>query len=296
MILLVVGLTFGSAPCRAQNNQSPSQPQAQANSPQAVDLANPISIVQNASRALDTLSGGGSTPTAASPARPDGALSSTLSILVLMTVLTLAPSLLVMCTSFTRIVIVLALLRQAIGTQSLPPSQVIVGLALFMTLLVMGPTFDRINTESLTPLQAGQISQLDAWARARQPLRDFMFSQIEYAGNEDDLYLVLNYRGVDTTAPEKLQRQDVDMLSLIPAFLLSELKVSFLMGFRLYLPFLIIDMVISSVLISMGMLMLPPVLISLPFKLLLFVLVDGWRLVAGNLLNSFSHVVPVMTG
>ncbi len=217
-----------------------------------------------------------------------GPLSGPLSILLLLTVLTIAPALLVLTTSFTRIVIVLALLRQAIGTQSLPPSQVIVGLAMFMTFLVMAPTMQRINNEALVPMQDGEITQQQAWPRAKQPVRDFMFDQIDYAENWDDVYMMLEYQGVNTEEPERLTRADVDMVALVPAFVLSELKVAFLMGFRLYLPFLIIDMVISSVLISMGMLMLPPVLISLPFKLLLFVLADGWRLVAGNLLNSFS--------
>jgi len=207
--------------------------------------------------------------------------------------LSVAPALLVLTTSFTRTVIVLSLLRQAIGTQSLPPSQVIVGLAMFMTFLVMAPTFERINHEAIVPLQNNEIDQLAAWSRARQPLRDFMFDQIDYSENWADVYMVLKYRGTDTSRPETLARQDVDMLTLIPAYILSELKVAFLMGFRLYLPFLIIDMVVASVLISMGMLMLPPVLISLPFKLLMFVLVDGWQLVVGSLLNSFS--VPGVT-
>jgi flagellar biosynthetic protein FliP len=249
---------------------------------QPVDLTNPISILQSASDALPQKNA------QPSDQPPSAGLSTSLSIIVLLTVLSIAPALLVMTTSFTRIVVVLSLLRQAIGTQSLPPSQVIVGLALFMTLLVMAPTIDRIHTEALVPLQQGQIDQMQAWSRAKQPLRDFMFNQIEHAGNWEDLYMILNYRKIDTSDPSKLTRADVDMLSLIPAFMLSELKVAFLMGFRLYLPFLIIDMVVASVLISMGMLMLPPVLISLPFKLLMFVLVDGWMLVAGNLLSSFA--------
>lgn len=260
---------------------------------ESVDLMNPLSIVEQASRALPIADGGepdGDAPAAGGRA---GNLSASLSIIVLLTVLSLAPAILVMCTSFTRIVVVLALLRQALGTQSLPPSQVIVGLSLFLTFLVMAPTIQRINETAIVPLQAGHIDQLTAWENAKQPLRDFMFDQIEYAGSWEDVYMILNYRGVDTSDPSKLSRADVDMLTLIPAFILSELKVAFLMGFRLYLPFLIIDMVISSVLISMGMLMLPPVLISLPFKLLLFVLVDGWQLVAGSLLNSFA--VPGVT-
>ncbi len=251
---------------------------------ESIDLANPISIVQNATRVL---------PGAAADATGDGDLSASLSIIILLTVLSLAPAILVMCTSFTRIIIVLALLRQAMGTQQLPPSQVITGLALFLTFLVMAPTIQAIHRDAIAPLQAEEIGQLEAWNRAKQPLRDFMFDQIEHAGNWGDVFMLLNYRGVDTREPEKLTRADVDMITLIPAFILSELKVAFLMGFRLYLPFLVIDMVISSVLISMGMMMLPPVLISLPFKLLLFVLVDGWQLVCGGLLQSFA--VPGVT-
>jgi flagellar biosynthetic protein FliP len=254
---------------------------------QTLDLTNPLSILDHASRAVPLAAG------EAAGDGGDGTLSATLSVLVLLTVLSLAPAILVMCTSFTRIIVVLALLRQAMGTQSLPPTQVIVGLSLFLTFLVMAPTFQRINETAIVPMQTGQIDQLTAWENAKQPLRDFMFDQIEYAGNWEDVYMILNYRGVDTSDPSTLSRGDVDMLTLVPAFVLSELKVAFLMGFRLYLPFLVIDMVIASVLISMGMMMLPPVLISLPFKLLLFVLVDGWHLVAGSLLNSFA--VPGVT-
>jgi len=253
---------------------------------------NPITLLDNASKALPDLLGRGdgsaSTRPPESDDAPKGGLSGALSILLLLTVLTVAPAILILCTSFTRIVVVLTLLRQAIGTQNLPPSQVIIGLSVFMTLLVMAPTFERINKEAITPLNENQIDQIEAWTRAKKPIRDFMFAQIDHAGNWEDIYMILNYRGIDTSQPDKLTEGDVDMLTLVPAFILSELKVAFLMGFRLYLPFLIIDMVISSVLISMGMMMLPPVLISLPFKLLLFVLVDGWRLVVGNLLNSFA--------
>lgn len=255
--------------------------------PTNLDITNPISILDNAGKALPFNGVTGPAGAASDANRPAGGLSTSLSILILLTVLSIAPALLVMCTSFTRIVVVLSLLRQAIGTQSLPPGQVIVGLSVFMTLLVMAPTFERVHREAIAPLQANQIDQLTAWSNAKQPLRDFMFDQLEHSGNWSDLYMILNYRKIDTSDPSKLTRADVDMLSLIPAFILSELKVAFLIGFRLYLPFLIIDMVVSSVLISMGMLMLPPVLVSLPFKLLMFVLVDGWALVAGNLLNSF---------
>ncbi len=242
-------------------------------------LDNPLSAVQDAAQSIPGMQGSN--------------LSTTINILLLMTVLSLAPAILVLMTSFTRIIVVLSLLRQAIGTPTLPPSQVLVGLSVFMTILVMAPTFQAINTNAIQPLNEGQISQGEAWLRARQPLRDFMFNQIEHSGNWGDVYMVLNYRGVDTSHPEKLSRADVDMVALVPAFILSELKTAFVIGFRIYLPFLIIDMVVSSLLISMGMLMLPPVLISLPFKLLLFVLVDGWRLVVGNLLDSFVIVATL---
>src|SRR6185436_19969984 len=209
---------------------------------------------------------------------------------VVLTVISLAPSIMLMTTCFVRILIVLGLLRQAMGTQSVPPPQVITALALFMTLLVMAPTLDRINHEAIEPYRTGQVSNYDElWTKAKAPVRDFMFNQIEATGNWSSVYMMLNYRGIDTSEPEKLTRADVDMLSLVPASILSKLKVAFLMGFRIYLPFLVIDMVISSMLISMGMLMLPPVLISLPFKLLLFVLVDGWQLVVGSLMTSVAQ-------
>ena len=276
-VLLMVGLPVRDA-------------EAQATSNAGDDAINPISLLDTATKALPDLLGKNkdAAPVLPAESEPKGGLSGAISILVLLTVLTVAPAILILCTSFTRIVVVLTLLRQAIGTQNLPPSQVIVGLSVFMTLLVMAPTFDRINKEAIQPMSNNEIDQLQAWSLAKKPIRDFMFAQIDYAGNWEDIYMILNYRGIDTSAPEKLTEADVDMLTLVPAFILSELKVAFLMGFRLYLPFLIIDMVISSVLISMGMMMLPPVLISLPFKLLLFVLVDGWRLVVGNLLNSFA--------
>jgi len=244
-------------------------------------LDNPLGVVQEAADSFPGFEGG---------------VSATLNILILLTVLSLAPAIVILTTSFVRIIVVLALLRQALGTQTLPPSQVITGLALFMTIMIMTPTAQQIHQQAIVPLQNNQIDQLTAWSRARQPIRDFMFAQIERTGNWGDVYMVLNYRGVDTSQPDQLQRSDVDMVTLVPAFILSELKTAFLIGFRIYLPFLIIDMVVASLLISMGMLMLPPVLISLPFKLLLFVLVDGWRLIVGNLLNSFAAVAPVGGG
>jgi flagellar biosynthetic protein FliP len=227
----------------------------------------------------------------APPATTREGLSSTLQILLIMTVLTLAPAILVMTTSFTRIMIVLALLRQAIGTQQLPPSQVLVGLSLFLTFLVMAPTYERINKEAIRPWldNAPGMSQGEAIKIADGHMREFMFAQIEGARNEEDIFMFLEYsRKEPVPANQKVTRADVPTLVLIPAFILSELKTSFVIGFRIYLPFLVIDMVIATVLISMGMLMLPPVLISLPFKLLLFVLADGWHLVVASLLTGFA--------
>ena len=210
-------------------------------------------------------------------------ISAALQIVILLTVLSLAPAILIMMTSFTRIVIVLSLLRQAIGTPSLPPNQVLVALSLFMTFLVMGPTFQAVNKDALRPYLDGRMGPEEALTTAQIPLRQFMIGQIERGGNQEDVRLFTDFA---KQAPPKTYA-DVSTMTLIPAFMLGELKTAFLLGFKVYLPFLIIDMVISSILISMGMMMLPPVLISLPFKLLLFVLVDGWRLITGSLMGSF---------
>ena len=212
-------------------------------------------------------------------------LGPALQIVVLLTVLSLAPALLVLCTSFTRIIIVLSLLRQAMGVPTLPPSQVLTGLALFMTLCVMAPTWNRVNDRAVAPYMAGELTQAEAFDRGVGPVREFMIAQIQAAGNDETVLTFHQFSGSDTV-PQTWG--EVSTTSLIPAFVLSELEVGFLMGFKVYLPFLVIDMVISAVLISMGMMMLPPVLISLPFKLLLFVLVDGWNLVVGSLMGSFA--------
>ncbi len=218
-------------------------------------------------------------------------ITATLKIFVIMTVLTLAPAILMMTTSFTRILIVLSMLRQALGVQQLPPSQVLVGISLFLTFLVMAPTYQRIQSDAIQPWlnNAPGMTQGRALEIATGHLREFMFNQIERTRNEEDIYLFLEYaRKAPIPAGQRLVRKDVGTEVLIPAFILSELKTSFVLGFRIYLPFLVIDMVIATVLISMGMLMLPPVLISLPFKLLLFVLADGWHLVVSSLLAGFA--------
>lgn len=217
------------------------------------------------------------------------AISSSLQILVLLTVLSLAPAIFVLTTSFTRIVVVLALLRQALGAQQLPPSQVLVGLSLMMTAMVMMPTWRNINDNALQPYLNGQVTQMEALEQTGQALRGFMIRQVERMGNEEDVYMFWEYqRRAPIPADEKVTWSQVPTLALAPAFVLSELKTAFVMGFRIYIPFLVIDMVIATVLVSMGMMMLPPVMISMPFKLLLFVLSDGWRLVAGTMLDSFA--------
>lgn len=213
-------------------------------------------------------------------------LSASLQILLLLSVLTLAPSILLMTTCFTRIVIVMSLLRQALGAAQLPPNQILIGLSLFMTFLVMGPTWQRVNNEAIGPYNDGKMTQVQAFETATGVLREFMIKQVEGAHNQNDVYLFHSY--AHPNSPEPKTWEEVETTTLVPAFILSELKVAFLMGFRIYLPFLIIDMVISSVLISIGMQLLPPVMVSLPFKLLLFVLVDGWHLVCGTLLASFG--------
>ena len=215
---------------------------------------------------------------------PEG-LSSTLQVMLLLTVLSLAPAVLLMTTCFVRIIVVLGLLRQAIGTQQLPPSQVITSLSLFITLLIMTPVWKQVYDQAILPYTNRQISLEQAWTEGQAPIRRFMSMQIERTGNSDDVWLFLSYLP-DQTTPTSYD--DVPLQALLPAFMLSELKTAFLIGFQIYLPFLIIDMVVASVMVSMGMLMMPPVLVSLPFKLLLFVLLDGWHLVVGTLMESFA--------
>ncbi len=206
-------------------------------------------------------------------------VSSLIQLVILLTVLTLAPAILLMLTSFTRIVVVLSLIRQALGTQQMPPNQIIVGLSLFLTFFIMSPVIDRVNTEALKPYTEEQISGETALTRAAAPIRDFMLRQVR----EKDLALFVKISG----SPRPAKPEEVSLTILIPAFVISELKTAFQIGFMIYLPFLILDMVVASVLLSMGMMMLPPIMVSLPFKLLLFVLVDGWHLIVGSLVQSF---------
>jgi flagellar biosynthesis protein FliP len=209
----------------------------------------------------------------------DQHVATTLQIVALLTLLSLAPAILVTLTAFVRIVIVLSFLRQAVGTQSMPPNQVIVSLALFLTFFVMLPTLREINEQAFGPYQREEIGDSEALKRAYDPLRHFMLRQTR----EKDLALFIGASG----APRPAEPSDVPPQALLPAFLISELKTAFQMGFLIYIPFLVLDMVVASVLTSMGMITLPPVLISLPFKLMLFVLVDGWNVLTGSLVQSF---------
>ncbi len=200
-------------------------------------------------------------------------------ILLLLTVLTLAPSILIMLTSFTRIVIVLSLIRRALAVRQMPPNQVIIGLAIFMTIFVMMPVWQDINVNAIQPYVDEEIATEEAYEEAEQPIRDFMFEQVR----EKDVSLFVRMSGIERPDNEG----NIPTYVLIPAFIISEFKYAFQIGFLIYLPFLMIDMVVASILMSMGMRMLPPVIISLPFKILLFVLVDGWYLVIESLMRTF---------
>lgn len=207
-------------------------------------------------------------------------VSTTIKLLLLLTVFSLAPGILILMTCFTRVVVVLAFLRTALGTQQTPPTQVLIGLALFISFFVMAPTFSEVNKEALQPLFNNEISLDEAYDQASLPMKEFMTKYTR----EKDLALFLNYEGAEK--PESIE--EIPMRALVPAFAISELKTAFQIGFMIFVPFLVIDMIVSSILMSMGMMMLPPVMISLPFKILLFALVDGWNLVIKSLLLSFQ--------
>lgn len=232
-----------------------------------------------------------------------GGLPATLRIMLMMTVLSLAPSLLIMTTCFIRFVIVFGLLRQALGTQQLPPNQVLVSLSLFLTLLIMRPVWERAWDEGLKPytenqpvpgLEPGEDPLERTFLNTARPLREFMSLQIERTGNSDAVWMLLETTTSEAEAdrlfadPENPAYDEVPLTVLVPAYMLSELKTAFVIGFQIYIPFLVLDMVVSSILVSMGMMMLPPVFIALPFKLLLFVMIDGWYLTVGTLLRSVA--------
>ena len=214
----------------------------------------------------------------------DGSVTTPVRMLLMLTILSLAPSLLVMMTSFTRIIIVLHFVRTAIGTQTAPPNQILVGLALFLTFFIMWPTFQKINEDALQPFDRGEINQTEFLEAAEEPIRNFMINEAKIQVRDINLFTEIS--GETYTEDDELT--DVPFTTLVPAFILSELRKAFIMGFLIYIPFIVIDMVVSSVLMSMGMMMLPPAMISLPFKILLFVLVDGWQMIVGSIVSSFN--------
>jgi flagellar biosynthetic protein FliP len=206
--------------------------------------------------------------------------TSALSLLLIITVLSVAPAILVLMTSFTRIVIVLGFVRTSLGTQQSPPNQVLIGLAMFLTFFIMAPTLGQVNEVALQPYLKGEITQTEALSKAAVPMKKFMFNHTR----EKDLLLFMNY----TKTEKPKTYEDIPITVMVPAYAISELRTAFQMGFMIFIPFLIIDMVVSSTLMAMGMMMLPPIMISLPFKILLFVLVDGWYLIVRSLLLSFN--------
>ena len=208
-----------------------------------------------------------------------GSLSGTIQMLLVLTVLSLAPSILIMMTSFTRIIIVLHFVRTALGTQSAPPNQVLIGLALFLTMFIMSPVLVQVNENAIKPLSEGAITQEEAFERGIEPIREFMIEQ----SKEKDIKLFLDIANIGTVE----SYDEVPTTVLIPAFIVGELRAAFIMGFLIYIPFIVIDMVVAATLMSMGMMMLPPTTISMPFKILLFILADGWGLVIGELVKTF---------
>ena len=210
----------------------------------------------------------------------DNSLATTLQMLFILTIISLAPSILIMVTSFTRILVVLHFVRSAMGTQTTPPNQVLIGLALFLTLFIMSPTLSRINTEAIQPLSAGEITGDQALDAVVDPLREFMFAETR----NEELALFVDIAGIEVVETA----DDIPTWVLVPAFIISELRAAFIIGFLIYIPFIVIDMVVSSTLMAMGMMMLPPTTISMPFKILLFIMADGWTLIIESVLRTFK--------
>ena len=248
---------------------------ASVNIPGVTDSSNSNQSTENGNGPDGTASSGNN---GLSVNNGEGNLSGTVRIFLVLTVIALAPSILIMLTSFTRIIIVLHFVRAAIGTQTVPPNQVLIGLALFLTLFIMNPVFSQINENALKPLDAGEITQEQAFEAGMEPIREFMFKQTQ----AKDINTFCDIAGVTYETQD-----DISNTVLIPSFILSELRQAFIIGFVIYIPFIVIDMVVASVLMSMGMMMLPPTTISLPFKILLFVLADGWNLVIRELVETF---------
>ncbi|WP_339732192.1 flagellar type III secretion system pore protein FliP [uncultured Gimesia sp.] len=298
-LLVIVSLLTMSMGALAVQAQPPATNQALSN--QSVINQNP-QVSQSQPTQLAPENGNSGVPEMLNVEQmtsPQG-LNSTLKLFLLLTILSLAPSILIMTTSFIRFVIVFGLLRQALGTQQLPPNQVLTSLSLFLTIMVMSPIWQKGYEEGIVPYthqtEQAPVTLEAAFQKTVAPIRKFMSDQIELTGNSDTVWMFLDYQqplpgspgAADYQAPNDYD--EVPLTVLLPAYMLSEVKTAFLIGFQLYLPFIVIDMVISSILISMGMMMLPPVLISLPFKILLFVLIDGWLLTVGMLLESIRTV------
>lgn len=292
IVTLLVAAMFGSSAGFAQT--LPNNPSGRP--PSAI----PTTGQRDVPRAIDE--GAGNRPLAGMPidvnqmTSPQG-FNSSLKLMLMLTVLSLAPSILMMTTCFIRFVVVMGLLRQALGTQQLPPNQVIVAMCLFLTFMVMAPVWNQAYQEGIRPYTSQRpgettIDEATAFTRTAAPIRRFMSEQIDRAGNAETVWMFLDFQRPAAESPwaktwkEPETYEDIPLTVLVPAYMLSELKVAFVIGFQIYLPFIVIDLVVSSILMSMGMMMLPPGMISLPFKLMLFVLIDGWQLVVGMLLES----------
>jgi flagellar biosynthetic protein FliP len=266
--LTIVVVTMLGSPAAAQGQPAPAE------APGGVSIESPLQVPALSDEDVPDVS-----VTLQDGASDTAAASQSLTVILLLTVLSLAPTMLILLTSFTRIIIVLGITRNALSLQGIPPNQVLIGLALFLSLFVMAPVLTEINDEALQPLLDEEISQTEAFERGMEPLRVFMLEQVR----DEDLATFINMTDVRPASPD-----DVALTTLIPAFVMSELRAGFIIGFLVFIPFLIIDIVVSATLMSMGMVMLPPVVISLPFKLLLFVIVDGWALLVPTLVTSFS--------
>lgn len=291
---IAIGLLGGAATAGAQVEPAPATTPAEETTPPGGTAPVEVTVPPAATDATVAVS----TPVPAEPAQPGaagtgspsinlelptgsgGVTSQPLTIVLLLTVIGLGPSMLLLMTSFTRITIVLGLTRNALSLQGTPPNQVLIGLSLFLTLFVMGPVLNKANDQALQPYLAGEITQQEAYSKGIEPFREFMLTQVR----DSDLALFASLSGGERPANEA----DVSTATLVPAFVIGELRAAFLLGFIVFIPFLVIDIVVSSTLMSMGMVMLPPVAISLPFKLLLFVVVDGWQLTVGMLVQSFK--------
>jgi flagellar biosynthetic protein FliP len=282
LLVVIVFLQVGAASAQAQLDPE-SFAQTQIPTTTAVEDQTAVTTTTTAVPLVEVPAPEDVPDVAISIESEDGALSNTVLIILMLTIGAVAPGILLLMTSFTRFVVVLALTRNAIGIQSIPPSQVLIGLAVFLTVFAMGPVFSAVNEDAVQPLLHGEIGQAEALQAGYEPLRDFMLAQTR----PEDLRLFMDMS--DQPKPEA--EEDIGATTLIPAFVISELRTAFIIGFVIFVPFLVIDLIVAAILMSMGMVMLPPVFISLPLKLLLFVLVDGWALLIGSVVESVQRAV-----